>query len=123
MAAGSAHGEQKTRRVSRENLRIDRLFESAFFEVIIVVKTNTKDFRRLEHRRQYPNCVQVDGMHGQKRFASTQQICALRNQFGQSTWKSAFALGKAMPARAVIRGNSGNTLLLEMDDAHGFLLQ
>jgi hypothetical protein len=43
-------------------------------------------------------------MHGQKRFASTQQICALRNQFGQSTWKAAFALGKAMPARAAIPG-------------------
>jgi hypothetical protein len=50
-------------------------------------------------------------MHGQKGFAAAQQICTLRNQFGQSARKAAFAVGKAMPARAIIRGNSGNTLL------------
>jgi hypothetical protein len=113
----------QTRREARENFRINRLFESAFLEMVIVVETDTEDFRRLGHRRQYPNCVQVDCVHGQKGFASAQQICALRNQFGQSAWKAAFALGQAMPTRAIIRRNSGNTLLLEMDNAHRFLLQ
>ena len=96
----------QTRREPCENFGIDRLFESAFLEMIIVVETDTEDFRRLGHRWQYPNCVQVDCVHGQKVSARAQQICALRNQFGKSAWKSAFALRKAMPARAVIRRNS-----------------
>ena len=113
----------QTRREPSKNFGIDRLFESAFLEVVIVVETDTKDFRRLGHRRQYPNCVQVDCVHGQKISACAQQICTLRNQFGKSAWKSAFARRKAMPARAVIRGNSGDTPLLEMKNADGFLLQ
>jgi hypothetical protein len=52
-----------------------------------------------------------------------QQICTFRNQFGQSAWKTAFGLGNSMPARAVIRCNSRNAPLLEMDNAHGPLLQ
>src|ERR1700752_2234031 len=91
--------------------------------MIIVVETDTEDFRRLGHRRQYPNRVQVDCVHGQKVSACAQQICTLRNQFGQGAWKAAFVLRKAMPARAVIRRNSGDTPLLEMHNAHGFLLQ
>src|SRR5467141_425246 len=113
----------QTRREARENFGIDRLFEPAFLEVNIVVETDTEDFRRLGHRRQYPNCVQVDCVHGQKVSACAQQICTLRNQFGQSARKAAFALRKAVPARAVIRRNSGDTPLLEMDNAHRFLLQ
>jgi hypothetical protein len=108
----------QTCREARENFGIGRLFESAFLEVIIVVETDTEDFRRLGHRGQYPNGVQVDCVHGQKVSACAQQICTLRNQFGQSAWKAAFALRKAMPARAVIRRNSGDTPLLEMDNAH-----
>jgi hypothetical protein len=61
-------------------------------------------------------------LHGQKGFASAQQICTLRNQFGQSAWKTAFTLGKAMPAQAIIRRNSGNTSMLEVDNTHGPLL-
>src|SRR6266446_2623695 len=102
----------QTRRVARENFGIDRLFESAFLEVIIVIETDTEDFRRLGHRRQYPNCVQVDCVHGQKICAGAQQICTSCNQFGQSAWKAAVALRKAMPARAVIGRNSGDTPLL-----------
>src|SRR6266478_1700738 len=112
----------QTRREAREDFGIDRLLESAFLEVIIVVETDTEDFRRPGHRRQYPNCVQVDSMHGQKVSASAQQICTLCNQFGQSAWEAAFALHKAMPARAVIRCNSGDTPLLEMNNAHRFPL-
>jgi len=111
----------QTRREAPENFRIDRLFESAFLEVIIVVETDTEDFRRLGHRRQYPNCVQVDGVHGQKVCTCAQQICTLCNQFGQSAWKAAFALRKAMPARAVIRRNSADTPRLKIDNAMGFL--
>ena len=65
-----------------ENFGVDRLFESAFLNVIIVIETDTEDFRRLRHRRQYPNGVQVDGVHGQKVSACARQICTLRNQFG-----------------------------------------
>ena len=50
----------QTRREARENFGIDRLLESAFLEVIIVVETDTEDFRRLGHRRQYSNRIQVD---------------------------------------------------------------
>jgi len=114
---------EQTRREPPENFGIDRLFESAFLEVIIVVETDTEDFRWLRHRRQYPNGVQVDGVRAQKLSACAQQIRALRNQFGKGARKSAVALVKAIPARAVIGGNSGNATLLEMDHAHGFLLQ
>ena len=44
----------------------------------------------------------------------------LCNQFGQSAWKAAFARGKTMPARAVIRRNSGDTRLFKMDNSHRF---
>ena len=110
----------QTRREARENFRIDRLFEPAFLEVIIIVEADTDDFRRLGHRRQYSNCAQVDCVHGQKLSACAQQICTLCNQFGQSAWKAAFALSKAMPARAVIRRNAGDTRLLKMDNSHRF---
>ena len=42
-------------------------------------------------------------MHGQKVSAYAQQICTLRNQVGNSAWKSGFALRKTMPAQSVIR--------------------
>ena len=42
-------------REARENFGVDRLFESAFLEVVIVVQTDTDDFRRLLHRRQDSN--------------------------------------------------------------------
>src|SRR5271170_2160536 len=113
----------QTRCEARENFGVRGLFESAFLEVIIVVETDTKDFGWLGHRGKYPYCVQVDCGHRQKVSACAQQICTLRNQFGQSGWKAAFALRKAMPARAVIRRNSGDTPRLEMDNAHRFFLQ
>jgi hypothetical protein len=109
----------QTRREPRENFGIDRLFESAFLEVIIVVETETEDFRRLGHRRQYPNCVHIDCVHGQKVSAYAQQIRTLRNQLRKSAWKSGFALRKAMPARPVTRCNSGDAPLLEMDNTDG----
>jgi hypothetical protein len=59
-------------------------------------------------------------VHGRKVSARAQQICTLRNQFGRSAWKAAFALRKAMSARAVIRRNSGDAPLPEMDNALGF---
>src|ERR1700720_3589431 len=62
----------QTGREARKNFGIDRLFESAFLEVIVVVETDTEYFRRLGHRRQYPNCVQVDFLHGQKVSACAQ---------------------------------------------------
>ena len=54
---------------------------------------------------------------------SKRRIAALTscNQFGQGAWKAAFTLRKAVPAGAVIRRNSGDARLLEMDDAHSFL--
>jgi hypothetical protein len=70
----------------------------AMLEVIIVVETDTEHFRGLQHRRQYPNCVQVDCVHGRKISSCAQQICTLRNQFGQNGWRAAFALRKAMSA-------------------------
>ena len=93
----------QARREARENFGIDRLFEPAFLEVIIVVEADTDDFRRLGNRRQYSNCVQVDCLHRQEVSTCVQQVCTLCNQFGQSAWEAAFALGNAMPARAVIR--------------------
>src|SRR5258707_13211227 len=42
----------QTRRATREYFGIDRLFESTFLQVIIVVETDTENFRRLGHRRQ-----------------------------------------------------------------------
>jgi len=59
-------------------------------------------------------------VHEQKVSACAQQIRTFRNQFGQSAWKAAVALREAMPARAVIRRNSGDTALLEVDNAHNF---
>jgi len=50
--------------------------------------------------------------------ADAQQVCALCDQLGQSAWKSAVALREAMPARAFIRGNSGDSTCFEMNDAH-----
>src|ERR1700677_1162146 len=81
----------QARREARENFGIDRLLKSAFLEVIIVVETDAEDFRRLGHRRQFSNCVQVDCAHGQMISACAQQICTLCDQFGQSAWKAALA--------------------------------
>jgi hypothetical protein len=50
--------------------------------------------------------------------AGAQQVCALCDQLGQSAWKSPVALREAMPARTFIRGNSGNSTCLKMNDSH-----
>src|SRR5258707_9219494 len=108
----------QTRREAGEDFRIGRLLQPAFFQVIIVVETDAQNFRRYGHRRQQPDSVQVDRRRLPEASADAQQVCALCNQLGQSAWKSAVALREAMPARAFIRGNSGDSTCFEMNDAH-----
>jgi hypothetical protein len=50
--------------------------------------------------------------------AGAQQVFASCNQLGQSAWESRVALREAMPARTFIRGNSGDSTCLEMNDSH-----
>src|SRR5271155_2736378 len=96
----------QTRREAREDFRIRRLLQPTFLQVIIVVETDAQNFRRYGYRRQQPNSVQVDWRRLPEAPADLQQVCALCDQFGQSTWKSAVPLRESMPARTFIRGNS-----------------
>src|SRR5216683_3424446 len=108
----------QTRREAGEDFRIGWLLQPALLQVIIVVETDAENFRRYGHRRQQPDSVQVDCRRLPKAPADAQQVCALCNQLGQGAWKSAVPLREAMPARAFIRGNSGNSTCFKMDDAH-----
>src|SRR6202051_2139400 len=108
----------QTRRKAGEDFRIGRLLQPAFLQVIVVVETDAQNFRRYGHRRQQPDSVQVDCQRLPEASADAQQVCALFDQLGQSTWKSALPLRESMPARAFIRGNSGDSTCFEMDDAH-----
>src|SRR5216684_2967872 len=108
----------QTRREASEDFRIGRLLQPAFLQVIIVVETDAQNFRRYGHRRQQPDSVQVDCRRLPEASADAQQVCALCDQLGQGTWKSAVSLCETMPARAFIRGNSGNSTCFKMDDEH-----
>jgi hypothetical protein len=50
----------QTRRKAGEDLRIGRLLQPAFRQVIIVVETDTQNFWRYGDRRQQSDSVQVD---------------------------------------------------------------
>src|SRR6266481_6538424 len=108
----------QTRREAGEDFRIVGLLQPAFLQVIIVVETNRQNFWRYGHRRQQPDSVQVDCRRLPEASADAQKVCALRDQLGQSAWKSAVPLREAMPARAFIRGNSGGSTCFEIDDTH-----
>src|SRR6266850_7320183 len=108
----------QTRRETGEDFRIVRLLQTAFLQVIIVVETNGQNFRRYGHRRQQPDSVQVDYRRLPEASADAQQVCALRDQLGQSAWKSAVPLREAMPAGAFIRGNPGDSTCFKIDDTH-----
>src|SRR6266478_10227685 len=97
----------QTRCEAGEDFRIGRLLE-----------TDAQNFRRYGHRRQQPDSVQVDCQRLPEASTDAQQVCALCDQLGQSAWKSDVPLREAMPARAFIRGNSGNSTCFKMDDAH-----
>src|SRR5258705_135374 len=109
---------EQTRREAGEDFRIGRLLQPAFLQVIIVVDTDAQNLRRHGHRRQQPDSVQVDCRRLPEASADAQQVCALCDQLGQSAWKSAVALREAMPARAFIRGNSGDAISFVVIDAH-----
>src|SRR6202041_2600296 len=107
-----------TLREAAEDLRIDRLLQPAFFQVVIVVETDTQNFRRFRYRRQQADSVQVDCRRLSEAFADAQQVCTLCDKLGQRAWKSAFPPSESMPARAFIRANSGDSTCFKMNDAH-----
>src|ERR1700728_4404992 len=108
----------QTRREAAKNFRIDGLLQSAFRQVIIVIETDAQNFGRYGYRRQQSYSVQVDCGRLSEASAGAQQVCALCDQLGQSAWKSPVALREAMPARTFIRGNTGDSTGLEMNDSH-----
>src|SRR6267142_2914651 len=108
----------QTRREAGEDFRIVGLLQPAFLQVIIVVETDGKNFRRYGHRWQQPDSTQVDCRRLPEASADAQQVCALCDQLGQSAWESAVPLREAMPARAFIRGNSGGSTYFEIGDTH-----
>lgn len=108
----------QARREATEYFRIDRLFQSAFRQVIIVVETDTENLWRYGYRRQQSDSAQVDCRRLAQTPAGAQQVRALCNQLGQRAWKIAVTLGEAMPARAFIHGNSGYVTGVEMSDSH-----
>src|SRR5580704_2315982 len=113
----------QTRREAGEDLRILRLLQPALLEVIAVVETDAQNFRRCGHRRQQPDILQIDCRRLPESSADAQQVCALCDQLGQSAWKSAVWLREAVPARAFIRGNSGDSACFKIEDAHKIILQ
>src|SRR5271154_3777602 len=112
----------QTRREASEDFRILRLLQPTLLQVIIVVETDAQNFRRCGHRRQQPTGLQVDYPRLPEGSTDAQQVCALCDQLGQSAWKSAVPLREAMPARAFVRGNSGDSMCFKIDDAHKIIL-
>src|SRR5580658_8181458 len=107
----------QTRREAGEDFRILRLLQPALLQVIIVVEADAQNFRRSGHRRQQPDILQVDCGRLPESSADTQQVCALCDQLGQGAWKSAVWPREAMPARAFIRGNSGDSTCFKIGNA------
>src|SRR5580700_11755893 len=113
----------QTRREAGEDFRILRLLQPALLQVVIVVETDAQNFRRCGHRRQQPDSLQVDSGRLSEASADAQQVRALRDQRGQGAWKSTVWLREAMPAQALIRSNSGDSLCFKIGDAHKMILQ